>query len=150
MDYSPPGSSFHGNTGVGCHFLFLTQGSSLHLLHWQVDSLPLSKNELHCESWTVKKAECQRLDAFELWCWRRLFRVPWTARRFNQSILKDAQPRGGGHGGVCGVPGRRPAVATRLPGSPPLSLGDPALALSRPVPTEGHGAVPEQAFSLWD
>ena len=41
-----------------------------------------------CESWTVKKAECQRIDAFELWCWRRLFRVPWTARRSNQSIVK--------------------------------------------------------------
>ena len=41
-----------------------------------------------CESWTVKKAECQRIDAFELWCWRRLLRVPWTARRYNQSILK--------------------------------------------------------------
>ena len=42
-----------------------------------------------CESWTIKKAECQRIDAFELWCWRRLLRVPWTARRSNQSILKD-------------------------------------------------------------
>ena len=42
-----------------------------------------------CESWTVKKAECQRTDAFELWCWRRLLRVPWTARRSNQSILKE-------------------------------------------------------------
>ena len=42
-----------------------------------------------CESWMVKKAECQRIDAFELWCWRRLLRVPWTARRPNQSILKD-------------------------------------------------------------
>ena len=42
-----------------------------------------------CESWTVKKAECWRIDAFELWCWRRLFRVPWTARRSNQSILKE-------------------------------------------------------------
>ena len=42
-----------------------------------------------CESWTVKKAECWRIDAFELWCWRRLLRVPWTARRSNQSILKD-------------------------------------------------------------
>src|SRR5574339_667967 len=41
-----------------------------------------------CESWTVKKAECQRIDAFELWCWRRHLRVPWTARRANQSILK--------------------------------------------------------------
>ena len=42
-----------------------------------------------CESWTIKKADCQRSDAFELWCWRRLFRVPWTARRSNQSILKE-------------------------------------------------------------
>ena len=45
-----------------------------------------------CESWTVKKAECQRMDAFELWCWRRLFRVPWTARRSNQSVLKEISP----------------------------------------------------------
>ena len=45
-----------------------------------------------CESWTVKKAECQRIDALELWCWRRLFRVPWTARRSNQSILKEISP----------------------------------------------------------
>ena len=42
-----------------------------------------------CKSWTIKKAECQRIDAFELWCWRRLLRVPWTARRSNQSILKE-------------------------------------------------------------
>ena len=45
-----------------------------------------------CESWTVKKAESQRIDAFELWCWRRLLRVPWTARRSNQSILKEMSP----------------------------------------------------------
>ena len=45
-----------------------------------------------CESWTVKKAECQRIDAFELWCWRRLLRVSWTARRSNQSILKEISP----------------------------------------------------------
>ena len=45
-----------------------------------------------CESWTVKKAECQRIDAFELWYWRRLLRVPWTARRSNQSILKEINP----------------------------------------------------------
>ena len=45
-----------------------------------------------CESWTVKKAECQRIDAFELWCWRRLLRVPWIARRSNQSILKEISP----------------------------------------------------------
>ena len=45
-----------------------------------------------CESWIVEKAECQRIDAFELWCWRRLLRVPWTARRSNQSILKEISP----------------------------------------------------------
>ena len=45
-----------------------------------------------CESWTVKKAECRRMNAFELWCWRRLLRVPWTARRSNQSILKEISP----------------------------------------------------------
>ena len=45
-----------------------------------------------CESWTIKKAECGRIDAFELWCWRRLLRVPWTARRSNQSILKETSP----------------------------------------------------------
>ena len=45
-----------------------------------------------CESWTIKKAECKRTDAFELWCWRRLLRVPWTAGRLNQSILKEISP----------------------------------------------------------
>ena len=45
-----------------------------------------------CDSWTTKKAECQKIDAFELWCWRRLWRVPWTARRSNQSILKEISP----------------------------------------------------------
>ena len=45
-----------------------------------------------CESWTLKKAECRRIDAFDLWCWRRLLRVPWTARRSNQSILKEISP----------------------------------------------------------
>ena len=45
-----------------------------------------------CESWTIKKAECQRINSFELWCWRRLLRVPWTAKRSNQSILKEIRP----------------------------------------------------------
>ena len=45
-----------------------------------------------CESWTIKKAECRRIEGFELWCWRRLLRVPWTARRSNQSILKEISP----------------------------------------------------------
>ena len=51
---------------------------------------PVVKNG--CESWTIKKAECQRIDAFELWCWRRFLRVPWTARRSNQSIPKEISP----------------------------------------------------------
>ena len=50
-----------------------------------------------CESWTIKKAECRRIDAFELWCWRRLLRVPWTARRSNQPILKEISPEYFGH-----------------------------------------------------
>ena len=45
-----------------------------------------------CESWTIKKAECQRIDAFEVWCWKRLLQVPWTAKRSNQSILKEISP----------------------------------------------------------
>ena len=45
-----------------------------------------------CESWTINKAECQRIDAFELWCWRRLLRVPWTTKRSNQSIVKEISP----------------------------------------------------------
>ena len=45
-----------------------------------------------CESWTIKKAECQRIDAFEVWCWKRLLQVPWTAKRYNQSILKEINP----------------------------------------------------------
>ena len=47
---------------------------------------------MECESWTIKKAECQRIDAFELWCWRRLLRGPWTEKRSNQSILKEISP----------------------------------------------------------
>ena len=52
-----------------------------------------------CESWTIKKAEHQRIDAFELWCWRRLFRIPWTTRRSNQSILKEINPEYSGRTG---------------------------------------------------
>ena len=51
-----------------------------------------SSSHVWIGSWTIKKAECQRIDAFELWCWRRLLKVPWTARRSNQSILKDISP----------------------------------------------------------
>ena len=57
-----------------------------------VKALVLLVDMYGCESWTIKKAECQRIDAFELWCWRRLLRVPWTARRSNQSILKQIIP----------------------------------------------------------
>ena len=49
-------------------------------------------HHVRCESWTIKKAECWRIDAFELWCWRRLLRVPWTARRSNQSVVKEISP----------------------------------------------------------
>ena len=54
--------------------------------------VPLKVVMYGCESWTIKKADCQRIDAFELWCWIRLFRVPWTARRSNQFILKEISP----------------------------------------------------------
>ena len=57
-----------------------------------VKAMVFSVDIYGCESWTVKKAERQRIDAFELWCWRRLLRVPWTARRSNQSILKEISP----------------------------------------------------------
>ena len=55
-------------------------------------SYGFSSSQVGCESWTVKKAEHQRIDAFKLWCWRRLLRVPWTAERSNQSILKEINP----------------------------------------------------------
>ena len=58
-----------------------------------VKSMVLSVVMYGCESWTIKKAECRRIDAFELWRWRRLLRVPWTARRSNQSVLKEISPR---------------------------------------------------------
>ena len=57
-----------------------------------VKAMVVSVVMYECNSWTIKKAECQRIDAFELWCWRRLLRVPWTARRSNQSILKEISP----------------------------------------------------------
>ena len=57
-----------------------------------VKAMPFPVVMYGCESWTIKKAERRRIDAFELWCWRRLLRVPWTARRFNQSILKEVNP----------------------------------------------------------
>ena len=59
---------------------------------WLVKAMVFPVVMYGCESWTVKKAERQKIDAFEVWCWRRLLRVPWTARRSNQSILKDISP----------------------------------------------------------
>ena len=89
-----PGKS----TGVGCHYLLymtnldsilksrdITFPTKVHLVKAMVFPVVI----YGCESWTVKKAEHQRIDAFELWCWRRLLRIPWTARRSNQSILKE-------------------------------------------------------------
>ena len=57
-----------------------------------VKAMVLPVDTYRCENWTIKKAECRRIDAFELWCWRRLLRVPWTTRRSNQSILKEISP----------------------------------------------------------
>ena len=66
----------------------ITLPTNVHLVKGMVFSVVM----YGCESWTIKKAECQRIGAFELWCWRRLLRVPWTARRSNQSILKEISP----------------------------------------------------------
>ena len=66
----------------------ITLPTKVHLLKAMVLSVVMYR----CESWTIKKAECRRIDAFELWFWRRLLRVPWTARRYNQSILKEISP----------------------------------------------------------
>ena len=66
----------------------ITLSTKVHLIKAMVFPLVI----YGCESWTIKKAEHRRIDAFELWCWRRLLRVPWTIRRFNQSILKEISP----------------------------------------------------------
>ena len=70
------------------HTLLLCQQRSLQSKLWFFQQLIM----YGCESWTIKKSECQRIDAFKLWCWRRLLRVPWIARRSNQSILKEISP----------------------------------------------------------
>ena len=71
---------FRKRTTCNCYFVFSSQ------------SYGFSSSVYGCESWAVKKVEQQRIDAFELWCWRRLLRIPWTARRSNQSILKEISP----------------------------------------------------------
>ena len=74
-----------------CSDFGVQENKICHCFHFFPIYLPWSDGT-GCESWTTKKAECRRIDAFELWCWRRLLRVPWTARRSNQSILKEISP----------------------------------------------------------
>ena len=96
-----PWNSPGKNTGVGCHFLLhmtnldsklksrdITLSTKVHLVKAMVFPVVM----YGCESWTIKKAEHRRIDAFKLWCWKRLLRVPWTSRRSNQSILKEISP----------------------------------------------------------
>ena len=66
----------------------ITLSTKLHLVNVMFFPVAIYR----CESWTIKKAQCQRIDAFKLWCWRRVLRVPWTARRSDQSILKEISP----------------------------------------------------------
>ena len=73
-------------------FIFKSRGITLPTKVCLVKAMVFPVVMYGCESWTVKKVERQRLDVFELWCWRRLLRVPWTARRSNQSILKEISP----------------------------------------------------------
>ena len=89
------------STGVGCHCLLRmtnldsvlkSRDITLSTKVCLVETIVFPVVMYGCENWTIKKAECQRIDAFELWCWRRLLRDPWTARRYNQSILKEISP----------------------------------------------------------
>ena len=102
MDYRLPGSSVHGIFQARIlewgAIAFSNDQPRHHInkqRHYFANKGPSSQSYVFpvvmngCESWTIKKAECQRIDAFELWCWRRRLRVPWTARRSNQSILKE-------------------------------------------------------------
>ena len=83
-----------GVKAVPCLFLKTSCLSFISEFFWgaEVKAVVFPVVMYRCESWTIKKAECRRMDAFELWCWRRLLRVPWTARRSNQSILKEIIP----------------------------------------------------------
>ena len=95
MDYSPPGSFVHGilqariMEWVGLDSILKSRDITLPTKVRLVKAMVFPVVMYGCERWTVKKAECRRIDAFELWCWRSLLRVPWTARRSNQSILKE-------------------------------------------------------------
>ena len=77
---------------TGCGFLLMASPITLSTKVHLVKAMVFPVVMYGCVSWTAKKAECRRIDAFELWCWRRLLRVPWTARRSNQSILKEISP----------------------------------------------------------
>ena len=103
MDCSPPGSSIHGIFQARVLEWVAISFSNLDSILKNRDitlptKIPLVKAMVFpvvmygCQSWTINKAESRRIDAFELWCWRRLLRVPWTARRSNQSILKETSP----------------------------------------------------------
>ena len=83
-----PGRKAMTNLGSILKSRDITLPTKVHLVKAMVSPVVM----YGCESWTIKKAECQRIDAFELWCWRRLLRVPWTARRSNWSILKEISP----------------------------------------------------------
>ena len=93
-----PWDSLGKNTGVGCHFLLHDKPTQCikkqrYLFVNKVCIAMVFPVVIYgCERWTIKKAECPGLDAFELWCWRRLLRVPWTVRGSNQSILKEISP----------------------------------------------------------
>ena len=88
------GSGFSHLVGLawipGSLLFYYVRFKSIRLIWWSAMVFPIVM--YGCESWTIKKAEPRRIDAFELWCWRRLLRVPWTARRSNQSILKEINP----------------------------------------------------------
>ena len=100
MDCTLPGSSIHGIfqarvlewVAIAFYSILksrdITLPTKIHLVKAMVFLVVI----YGCEKWTIKKAECCRIDAFELWCWRRLLRVPWTAKRSNQSILKEISP----------------------------------------------------------
>ena len=103
MDCSPPGSSVPGilqarvlEWGAIAFSDYQPRQHIKKQRHFFANKGPSSQSygfsSNGCESWTIKKAEHRRIDAFELWCWRRLWRVPWTARRSNQSILKEISP----------------------------------------------------------
>ena len=79
-------------SGVICPLIFKSRDITLLTKVRLVKAMVFPVVMYGCKSWTVKKAECHRIDAFELWCWKRLLRVPWTARRSNQCVLKDISP----------------------------------------------------------